>query len=254
MKKWLLIALLMVGCGTSTNVPDRAASDELGDRVTLAQSNVNDRAAGNNAAIVYTAGKLPASREKEVILLFGTDQFRLLGQPRVETQTEFEKVASQLLSTDASERAKGEAARIKLSNENQALRDKMEKLTAEFKAEREKEKAEHAAQLVKVRQEAVERERRMIAWIFFAGGGLLVASGVAMMVFAAQIPMFGPKAAFSTMAAGGAAILTGIVTLQLMKQLDEHPWIIWAGSGIIVLILTGVGALLYANHVHDKDK
>lgn len=246
------MCLALTGC-RGIKAPDSVASNKIGETVTGVQSNLQDQASGTNAAIGHTAQKLPESREKEVILMFVGDQFRLLGHPKIETQTEFVKAAENLLSQEAAKRAMGEDQRAKLAANAESLQQKLITLKKNYEIALAKESADHAAEIEAARLEGEEKQKRLIAWIFFGGGGLLIAGGVAMLVFAAQIPMFGPKAAFGTMIAGGASILTGVLTLQLMKQLDQHPWILWAGGGVITIALTAVGALLYANQKHAND-
>lgn len=245
----LFSTLLFAGC-FGDGSPERAVSGKIGQKAEQVQVEVLDRAAGTNAAIEHTTQKLPESREKQVILMFTGDLTRLVGKPKIETETQFLKAAEDLLSADATTRALGETQRLKLSTQNQELKTQLAELKKAHTEALAKEDADHKANLAKLRQESEDKQKRMISWIFFGGGGVLVAGGVAMLVFAAKIPMFGPKAAFGTMLAGGVSILTGVLILQLMKQLDDHPWILWASGGVIALIMTVVGSLLYANQKH----
>lgn len=257
MKKQLLVSLAIFLCGFTscgkTTLPSRAESNQLGNVVTVTQTAVNDQVAGNNAAISFVTGKLPDSREKEVIQKFTDDQFRLVGFPKLTTKTDFEKAAELLLSTDAASRQRGEDARIKLANDNQALKDKLDKAQKDFEAARVKEEGEHAAALEQAREEGRQAINKLIAYIFFGIAALCSLSGVAVLILAGSYPMFGPKAAFGLMAAGAVSAVMGVGILQLIKQIEQHPTILWIGGGTITLILVGVGALLYSNHAHHKD-
>ncbi len=254
MKSFLLLSLaLLGGCGTGIKTPERNTSNQIATTVTAVREDVADRAAGNNSAIDFTANRLPESREKEVIKIFVDDQFRLLGQPRAKTQSDFEAAASALLSANAAERAKGETLRLKLAGENEELKAKLKKAEADFTAARLREEEEHRAQLAQARLEGEEKNNRLISYIFFGGGALLVAIGVVILVTAAHNPLFGPRVGFGVIGAGGASVFTGILVTQLMKQLAEHGWILWTGFGTILLLLTGAAAIAWSNHIHHTD-
>lgn len=256
MRKLLTLSLLfaLTGCWTlGKKVPDRSESNQLGTVVTTTQMGLNDRAAGNNAAIGYTAGKLPESREKEVIQMFVNDQYGILGQPKLQTKTDFEKAAEKLLSTDAKTRASGEVERSKLAGENQDLKSKLTQAQRDFETARVKEESDHALALEQAREEGKQAVNKLISYIFFGLAALLGVSGVAVLVLAGSYPMFGPKAAFGLFGAAAVSAVMGVVILQLLKELDKHPSILWIGGGVITLILTGVGALLYSNHSHHID-
>lgn len=252
-KKALLVSLMLLFSGCSLfhkSAPSRDSSNQAATVVATTRDAVQDRIAGNNAAISYTAGKLPESREKEVISLFVGDQFRLVGQPSQTTQTQFEKAAAELLSADAKDRANGDSLRQKLAGENQDLQAKLKKADADFAAARIKEEADHKAELDKVKEQAAREQKKLISYIFFGGGALLLGLGVVVLLTMASVPMFGPKVAFGLMAAGGVSIGTGILILELMAELEKHPSIIWIGFVTILGLLTGAGALTYANHKH----
>lgn len=257
MRKFLLTSLMFLLCGfttcNKTPVPDRVGSNQLGNTVTATQAAVNDQVAGNNAAIAYTAAKLPESREKEVIQKFTDDQFRLVGFPKLTTKTDFEKTAELLLSQDAAARQRGEDARIKLSSDNQALKDKLDKAQKDFEIARKQEESDHAAALEKAREEGQEAINKLTAYIFFGITAVCMLGGVAVLILAGTYPMFGSKAAFGLFGAATVSAITGVGILQLIKQIEHHPAILWVGGGSIVAILIGVGALLYANHSHHTD-
>lgn len=255
MRKLLTLSLLLLltGCWTWKKTPDRSESNQLGMVVTSTQASVNDRAAGNNAAIGFTTAKLPDSREKEVIQMYVGDQYGILGQPKLETKTAFEKAAEALLSTDATVRARGEAERVKLAGENQELKSKLDQAQKDFEVARKKEESDHAIALEQAREEGRQAVNKLIAYIFFGGAALLGVAGVAVLVLAGSYPMFGPKAAFGLLIAAAVSAVMGVTILQLIKELDKHPSIIWIGGGVITLLLTGVGALLYSNHLHHVE-
>jgi outer membrane murein-binding lipoprotein Lpp len=258
MKKWfvaILASLLISGCGHFGlgKAPSRDSSNKIANDIGVQQNAFNDRAAGNNSAIEFTAQQLPASREKEVILLFAEDQFRLLGHPKAETETEFQKVAKQLLSQNLGEREKGEQARVKLTTDTEALKAQLENLKKDFEKARAQEAAEHRAELDRVKLEAAQEERRLVSYIFFGAAALLGIAGVIVIMTASSVPMFGPKVGMGLLAAGAVSGVTGVGILALMKQLDEHPWIIWLGLVVILLLVGVAGAIAYTNHQHHKD-
>lgn len=256
MKKFLLF-LALFSCGFTTcskTVPSRTESNQLGSVVTVTQTALNDQVSGTNAAIDFVAGKLPESREKEVIQKFTGDQFRLVGFPKLATKTEFEKTAELLLSPDAIAREKGEAARLKLSNENQDLKNKLEQAQRDFEAARKKEEGEHAAALEAARLAGQEAVNRIIAYIFFGASALCMLGAVATLVLASSNPALGPKIAFGLFGAAIVSGVFGVAILQLIKQIERRPSILWIGGGLVSLILAGVGILLYSNHSHHVDK
>ena len=70
------------------------------------------------------------------------------------------------------------------------------------------------------------------------------------MLTASTVPMFGPKAGFALLGAGGGLITVGIIINQVQNFFDAHPYII--GGAVIVCIL-GAGTaivLMYSNHLH----
>lgn len=255
MRKLLSVGLLLLltGCWSWPFSPNRTVSNQIGTVAANDQTNLNDRAAGNNAAIGYTAAKLPDSREKEVIQSFVSDQYGILGQPKLTTKTAFEKAADELLSTDAAKRAQGEADRVKLSTDNLALKAALDKANADFAAQRKLEETAHAQEIEKIKLDAANAQRKLVSYIFFGGSALLLVAGIAVLVLSSSYPIFGPKAAFGLIGASVIGAVMGVAILQLMSELDKHPWILWVGGGSIIAILTGVGALLYANHAHNVN-
>jgi hypothetical protein len=86
--------------------------------------------------------------------------------------------------------------------------------------------------------------------IFYGVGALLLAGGVVVLVAAVNVPMFGPRAGFALMGAGGILIAVGVAVSAVETFIDQHPWIVGAGLGAVGLLVVGAVVLIYANHQH----
>lgn len=98
---------------------------------------------------------------------------------------------------------------------------------------------------VKAAQDKASAEsRKLITWIFFGGGALLFAGGLAILFFASSIPMFGPKAGVAVSAAGAGLIFIGMV----LNELAKHPWILWTGISLCIASAAVAVGLIISNN------
>lgn len=93
---------------------------------------------------------------------------------------------------------------------------------------------------------AQAESRKLETWIFFGGGALLFAAGLAILFFASSIPMFGPKAGMAVSAAGAGLIFIGMV----LNELAKHPWILWTGISLCIASAAVAVGLIVSNNGH----
>ena len=251
MKRLLaILALAFAGCDTSSPPANPLPSTQLGQKVELVQSEVNDQIAGNVAGIKKTAANLPpGSREREVIGIFSDNILRLTGAATLETQTEFESLAGKLLSPDARARAEAERQLQSKQTELDALRNTLTTAKAEHAAALTRERSEWQAKVDAARAEGEAKIRTLQTWIFYGGGALLIALGAASFFLAAQVPFLGPKVSIGIAGAGAALIAAG----KVLAELEKHPWIFYTGLGLAVAALAVAVGLAVSNQHHANE-
>lgn len=142
---------------------------------------------------------------------------------------------------------------IALTASNQALAKaradaltEQSKLQSQLQASIDAMKRDGDARVAAAQSKADADQRRLITWIFFGGGALFLAAGIAIMLFASSVPIFGPKAGIAVMGAGAGLIMIGMV----MNELAKHPWIIWTGISLCLAALAVALGLIVSNHFH----
>lgn len=122
-------------------------------------------------------------------------------------------------------------------------------LSASLQARIDKIQADANAKVTAAQAKAESDSRKLITWIFFGGGALLFAAGLAILFFASSVPMFGPKAGMAVMASGGGLIFIGMV----MNELAKHPWILWAGISLCIASAAIAVGLIVSNNGHAVE-
>lgn len=239
-----------------------------------------DRVAASAAGNVYGAQKakdaiLPDQPAKDAVGQELSLASEKLPPPSVEDQLLAEKRVTAILTGKLEEakalygNAAAEAAALKAKTDafTKAIADKDAEIAAlKTKAETERiaqakdlqakfdAKEAQIKQAVKDAQDQAKKEqRRWITGIFFGLGAIMFAGGVVVLVTAGSVPMFGPKAGFALMGAGGSLITLGIIITQIENFFELHPWIV--GGSLIAIALAVVVALslLWSNHHHDTN-
>lgn len=123
-----------------------------------------------------------------------------------------------------------------------AQADAQKKSDAAFAAQKAQADARVAA--------AESNTRKWQLAIFYGLGALLFAGGIIILVAAVNVPMFGPRAGFALMGAGGGLIAFGVAVNAVENFLDQHPWIVGLGLGGIAILVTVALVLVYSNHQH----
>jgi hypothetical protein len=137
--------------------------------------------------------------------------------------------------------AQGDAAGLRLQIVAAAAAAERERLASS--ASLEKLKADFATQLTAERRRAEADQQRLLGWIFYGGGAVLVLLGIGCLTVFASLPIVGPRVAASLIAAGFASIACGRAVAWMLA----HPWAIVAG---IAIPLAAAAALAMANHHH----
>jgi hypothetical protein len=107
--------------------------------------------------------------------------------------------------------------------------------------------SDHATELDRVRREEEAKSQRLLGWIFYGGGAVLVLLGIACLTVLSSVPIVGPKVAASLIAAGFAAIACG----RAVQWMLSHPWAIVAAIGIPISVAAALGI---ANHHAAKTE
>lgn len=249
-----LLILLFAGCKTApTAVEDNRQSTMIGNQTSAARTQLSDKIAGDVTGAQRALATQPESRSKDVANMFLDDALRITGIPTAATKSSFEKLADQLLSENALERAKAESSWAKVQADNDALKARLDQLEKNYQASLAKERADAQAKanaaIAEARQKAEAHERTLITSIFFGGGFLLLAAGALVFFLMGSNPIFGPKVGIGLGAAGALSIGTGIAILQLLN----HPNVIWWGLGIITAILATTAGIMLSNHYHHTE-
>jgi len=134
------------------------------------------------------------------------------------------------------------AAKAAAATEQESL---AAKLQARFTQAQKDADARVAAAVAKAQAE----QQKLITWIFFGGGAALFAGGLAILLLASSVPLFGPKAGISVMGAGGGLIFIGMV----MNELNKHPWILWIAISLCVAAVAGAVGLMISNQHHQAS-
>lgn len=217
--------------------PDQPAKDAVGQELELASAKLPEPSASD---------QLAAEKRVTAILTGKLDE-------------------AKKLYADAS----GEAAKFKQQadalNAQIATRDaQIADLQAKAKAEQEANAKAYKTALdakdaqIKAAKDEAQREieRQQRKWqtaIFFGVGALLTAGGIIVLLTASSVPMFGPRAGFALIGAGGGLIAVGILINQVQNFFDAHPYIV--GGTILACIFAAAGAcvLMWSNHMHHLE-
>ena len=170
---------------------------------------------------------------------------------------EIAKAYHQAQSDADAQKSRADKAESDLKTANDDLAKVPDRIAAAIKdAQAEAQKKSDAA-FAQVKADADRRvaeansaTRKLQLAIFFGFGALLFAVGVVVLLTAAQVPMFGPKAGFGLMGAGAGLIAIGVVVSEVQNFIDQHPWIIGAGLGLVGALVVAAAALMFANHHH----
>jgi len=138
----------------------------------------------------------------------------------------------------------------KARGDAEALNARIQSLEQQVAAEKERAKAEMAAKIKEIQDEAAKERKRWIMLSTIGLGALALAAGVVMLVAGSQYPFLGPRMAFATMGGGITLIATGIAVNAIERALEAHPWIIYSGIGLAFAFALVAGALGYSNHRH----
>lgn len=246
-----MIGMLGFGsCHTISTTPSPPETRSTPAR-NAAELEFNGRIEANAIASVTAAQSLPDSDAKKAVLgPLGVIEALTLGYA---TPKQKEDALAPVLLQLAGKYQEAAMNWAKAASEADGLRVKVQQLEQQVRDERIAAAAEITRQLQAVkeqaRRDAESAERKLIAYIFFGGGFLLIVAGVVITLYAAQIPQFGPRAGLAVGGAGGASIATGIVILQLLS----HPEVIWWGLGISSVLLAIGVETMYRNHKHHVE-
>jgi hypothetical protein len=273
----LLSSLLLAGCW-QTPVPPPPKPTPLAPAIDAAAeaatANINastakDQATAKAVANIQTAetanAKQPAGPQTETVagelglakrnLATPADPAELLaGEQRARALAEGRADEARRLYADAASKADAQVAKIaqleaRADAAEKAAAEALLKADASIRAEQVRLKAEYDAGLAAARLEAEADQRRLIGWIFYGGGALCIAAAAGCLFLASYVPQLGPRVALAIGAAGLALIGTGVAINQALS----HPWIIWAGLGLVLVLVTAAAALIYANNHHHTS-
>lgn len=149
--------------------------------------------------------------------------------------------------------AESEAGWVKARSDAEALSAQVSSLEKQVAAERISAAAELQRQLSAARDEehakAAAEQRRLIGWIFYGGGALLLVLGGVAFSLIASVPMIGPNVCRALLGSGALLIIAGISINELLA----HPWVIWTCLGLSFAGVAVAAALTFANHHHAKS-
>jgi hypothetical protein len=143
-----------------------------------------------------------------------------------------------------------DAANTALAAVPQQIADAIAKAQADAQKKSDQAFADQKAQYEQQLADAKSSARKWQLAIFYGVGALLLAGGVVVLIAAVNVPMFGPRAGFALMGAGGILIAAGIAVSAVENYIDQHPWIIGTGLGAVALLIVVALVLMYANHQH----
>ncbi len=192
-----------------------------------------------------------AGQPKPEDQLAASERARIVAEGKAD---EIAKAYAKATSEAAQQRAKADAATAALEQARAAAAAEQASLQAKYQAEINRLVAEANARVAAAVKEAQDKaraeQRRMITLLTFGIGALLIAGGVVVLMTSTSVPMFGPKAGFSLIAAGGVLVGLGITITQIQNFLELHPWVTGWALGISAVGAVTAAVLMYANQQH----
>lgn len=252
--KYLLFSLAFLGftpqaCQTvapvppPTNVPSAAPLKANEDeRLSKASASVS--------AATFAESFNPEGNPKKAVLGELSVSMSLLPQATAKDSQEALSRVNSALKGQLDEAQKGWD---KAKNEAADLNAKISSLEAQVAKERQDAALELKRQVQAARDEARQKaeadQRKLIGWIFYGGGALLIALAAGMLFLASSMPLVGPKATLGVGSAGLTLIGLGIA----LNELLAHPWVIWVGIGLVAVLLATAFGLALSNHHHLEE-
>lgn len=263
----LLTPPVVAPAGPATAAVDPAVKKDQ-DAHAAALSKIS--AAAGNIVVLNTGqptGPKTDGVNNEAVLIVD-----LAGQPTAADRLAASERARIVAEGDA---AKIAAAYAKATTEADVLKADAKRAKDDLATAQDAAKAEQAAQAAKfqdafnkqakdandrilaIQREAEQRAKaeqtKWVTIIFFGVGALFIAGGIVVLVTAASVPMFGPKAGFGIIGAGVGLSGVGIVINQVQNFLFNHPWVVGTGVFICIAAFLLACGLMISNYLHHKD-
>ena len=244
-------------------VPVNTELNAAKEKIAADQSDKSKMAANAEAITSMNSGQPPGARTegvKQEAALIKTvageptpeDRAAAAKRAQVVAEGNAQAIATQYASAQVeakTQKTRADKAESDLATANTALAAVPQQIAdAIAKAQVEAQKKSDAA-FAAVQKQADDRVADALA-IFYGVGALLLAGGVVVLVAAVNVPMFGPRAGFALMGAGGILIAVGVAVSAVQTFIDQHPWIVGAGLGTVGLLVVVAVVLIYSNHQH----
>ncbi len=164
--------------------------------------------------------------------------------------TQAQSDAQKLAAATTEANARADAAQSALAKAQQDFATQLEANRQANQRAIDAERARADRAVKDAQDKARAEQRRLITLLTFGLGALFIAGGVVVLLTSASVPMFGPKAGFALIGAGGALVALGIAITQIENFLELHPWVTGGALGLCALAAAVAAALMWANHHH----
>ena len=253
-------------------VPVNTELNAAKEKIAADQSDKSKMAANAEAITSMNSGQPPGARTegvKQEAALIKTvageptpeDRAAAAKRAQVVAEGNAQAIATQYASAQVeakTQKTRADKAESDLATANTALAAVPQQIAdaiakAQVEAQKKSDAAFAAVQKKQADDRVADAESTARKWqlaICYGVGALLLAGGVVVLVAAVNVPMFGPRAGFALMGAGGTLIAVGVAVSAVQTFIDQHPWIVGAGLGTVGLLVVVAVVLIYSNHQH----